>query len=470
MGFRHPQGETDLKLIQKPGAGKQSQVLTLKASKQGLAQIKQARILSGWAIDDNRWLVAASYLLEPNIDWQQKDYFAVGISIGTWKRFLAGKEPIKAPAFRAYCHVLKLNWAEVAEPTSNSTLDSRHELHGDQSYSYTTRFYIDRHPYEAECYQEILKPGSLIRLKAPQEMGKTYLMQKILAHARANKCQTQIFSFELSDTTVFSNLGKFSKWFCAGVGQSLGLINNLNDYWDDIFGCNYNSTIYFEKYLLTKITSPLVLALDKVDIVFEHPEIANDFCALLRGWNQRASQGDDIGTIWKKLRLIVVHSTEVYGALDINHSPLGGVGLVVKLPELSKEQVKELARKYQLNWDTAEVEQLMALVGGHPALVQRSLEQIARQSITLDQLWQTAATEAGAYSDHLRRHLGNLQQQPTLAKALRAVVTSSSPVQLESIQAFKLESMGLIHLQGNYATPSCELYRQYFRDRLKESG
>jgi serine/threonine-protein kinase len=42
-------------------------------------------------------------------------------------------------------------------------------------------------------------------------------------------------------------------------------------------------------------------------------------------------------------------------------------------------------------------------------------------------------------------------------------------VQLESMQGFKLHSMGLVHLQGNEVTPRCDLYRQYFRVRLAPS-
>jgi AAA-like domain len=348
---------------------------------------------------------------------------------------------------------------------------TKNNLHGpierlEPSPSFTKDCAVDRAPYESEAYQEILKPGALIRIKAAQDMGKTWLMERILAQARQKGYRAQALSFDLCDSTIFTDLNKFSQWFCASVAQSLGLPNQLSDRWHDIFGCNYNSTLYFETYLLPAITTPFVLALDKVDLVFEHSAIANDFCALLRGWNQRATQGDETGTIWKKLRLIVVHSTEVYGALDINHSPLGGVGLVIKLPEFSLDQVRELTQKYQLDWDDFDVKKLMAIVGGHPYLIQQALSQIAQRKLTLDQLLQTANTESGVYSDHLRRHLIHLQQQPALAQAFKMLITSDRPLQLDTLEAFKLESMGLVHLQENQVIPRCELYRHYFRDRL----
>lgn len=86
---------------------------TLKASQQGLARIKQARSEKGWSVDDFRWIELASEVL--GVCWKEKGVLAVGISEGTWKRFLAGKQAINAEAFKAYSQVLGLNWEEVVE-------------------------------------------------------------------------------------------------------------------------------------------------------------------------------------------------------------------------------------------------------------------------------------------------------------------------------------------------------------------
>ncbi|NET61566.1 MAG: hypothetical protein F6K47_37235, partial [Symploca sp. SIO2E6] len=106
------------------------------------------------------------------------------------------------------------------------------------------------------------------------------------------------------------------------------------------------------------------------------------------------------------------------------------------------------------------------LVGGHPYLLQLTVEQMKHQGITLNQLLEEAATEAGIYSNHLRQHLGNLEQHPELARGFREVVTKEHPVKLKPVLAFKLQSMGLIELTGDTATPRCQLYRKYFCDRL----
>jgi hypothetical protein len=397
--------------------------------------------------------VKASQLLEPNINWQEAGPYADGISTGTWRRFLSGQECIREPAFKAYCQVLGLNWQDIAKLKPN----------GEEPDT----FYIERPPIESQCYEAILQPGALIRIKAPQQMGKTSLIRKVLEQARKQGYQTPILSFdELADSTVFTDLRAFLRCFCVSIGDSLELPNRLNDYWDDIRGPNNNTTSYFQKYLLANITSPAVLALDKVDRVFEHPSIANDFCCLLRGWYDKARSGDRSSPTWQNLRLVLVHSTELYGELDINHSPLANVGLAVELPEFSLSQVRELVQRHKLDWNDDQVDRLMSMVGGHPYLVEKALDHIERHRVTLEELLQAAPTEAGPLSDHLLRHLETFQKHPSLAAAFSQVVTATASVKIEPFQAFKLYSMGLVNRQENSVMPRCDLYRRYFGDRL----
>jgi hypothetical protein len=105
----------------------------------------------------------------------------------------------------------------------------------------------------------------------------------------------------------------------------------------------------------------------------------------------------------------------------------------------------------------------MAMVGGHPALVNIALYHLSRGEVTLAQLLETAPTSTGIYSHHLQRHWTTLQEQPELAIALHTVTSANEPVQLEPIMAYKLSSMGLIKQSGDKAIPGCELYRQYFK-------
>ncbi len=338
------------------------------------------------------------------------------------------------------------------------------ELPGGQ-VDVASQFYVQRQPIEERCYQTILQPSALIRIKAPRQMGKTSLMARILHHgARQGYCTVPL-TFQLVDKAVFANLDKFLKWFCAYVGRELHLPNQLDDYWDEIFGSKVNCKDYFEKYILPQIDSPLILGLDEIDRVFQYPDIAEDFLGLLRAWHEESKRRD----IWKKLRLIVVHSTEVYIPMNINQSPFN-VGLPVDLPEFNAGQVQDLAARHNLNWSDAEVAKLMAIVGGHPYLVRVALYHISQSELTLDELKESAIADAGIYSDHLRRQLWNLEEYPELAAGMREIAAADSPVQLKAIQAFKLDSLGLVKLQGNECVPRCELYRQYFRSHLSAIG
>lgn len=344
----------------------------------------------------------------------------------------------------------------LIQATSPLTLD---EPEG--KVSLDSSFYVERPPIESDCYEAILRPGALIRVKAPRQMGKTSLMSRILDHASQRSHQTASLNFQLADAEFLTNLDQFLQWFCSSLSWELNLEDKLADYWKGILGSKNKCTNYFQRYLLSEITSPIALGLDEVDQIFQHPEIATDFFGLLRAWHERGKNE----AIWKKLKLVIVHSKEVYIPLHINQSPFN-VGLPIELPELNTEQVQDLVRRHRLDFSQQQLEQLIAMVGGHPYLVRVALHQIARGRMTLEKLLQVAPTEEGPYYDHLRRHLCNLEENPELVVAVKQVVAADRPIEIRTAEAFKLRSMGLVKFQGNTVIPLCDLYRQYFRDRL----
>jgi hypothetical protein len=322
-------------------------------------------------------------------------------------------------------------------------------------------FYVERPPIESDCYKEIVKPGALIRIRGPKRVGKTSLLNRIMAYAAQQDYQIVRINLRKAERTVFENLNRFLRWLCLNVSRQLNLEPNLDEYWDEEIGSKVSCTGYFQIYLLEQLETDLVISLDEIDVIFSYLDIAEDFLALLREWHEEAM----IQKSWQKLRLIISHSTEAYIPLNIHQSPFN-VGLPIKLPPFNSQQVQTLAQLHGLTWTTEDTQQLMAMVRGHPFLIRLALYHLARRNVTFQQLLQDAPTAAGVYSDHLRRCLGNLNQQPELASALRQVVTAESPVQLESVAVYQLDSMGLVQLNGNQVTPSCELYRQYFSINL----
>ena len=320
-------------------------------------------------------------------------------------------------------------------------------------------FYIERNNVENLCCATIIKPGSLIRIKAPKLMGKTSLMNRIIAHATGENYRTIYLDLSCVNREILTNLDKFLRWLCCMVARKLKLENQLNDYWDaEILGSNDNCTVYFEEYLLTEIETPIVLALDNVDKIFSYAEVIEDFFGMLRSWHEKGK----ISEIWQKLRLVLAHSTEVYVPLDIHQSPFNA-GVPVELVEFDIKQVEKLVSIHGLSWDETKVKQLMKLVGGHPFLVRLALYEVSSGNVTLEKLLQEASTEAGIYSNHLRGYLDALQKSPNSALAFNKVVNSPEPVELDSIQIYKLHSMGLVQRCDNHVVPRCNLYREYFQ-------
>ncbi|MEH1874009.1 AAA-like domain-containing protein [Nostoc sp.] len=319
-------------------------------------------------------------------------------------------------------------------------------------------FYLKRSYLEEQIYQEIKKPGALIRIKAPREMGKTSLLLRILDYAKCQGYCTISLNLEQVEQTILSDLNQLLRWLCVNITRQLQLQPMLDEYWDEDLGSKVSCTVYFQEYLLESINTPLILALDEVNHIFEHPQVAKDFLPLLRSWYEEAKRLP----IWQKLRLLVVHSTEIYVPLELNQSPFN-VGLPIQLDNFSQEEVQQLAQRYGLNWTDGEgARQLMAMVGGHPALVHLALYHLSRKEVTLSQLLETAPTATKIYSYHLQRHWATLQKQPELAQAFDNVLNANEAILLDPILTHKLSSMGLIKLSGSEAIASCELYRRFF--------
>jgi AAA-like domain len=326
--------------------------------------------------------------------------------------------------------------------------------------------YIKRPPTESQAYEEIVKPGALIRIKAPKHMGKTSLVMRILAHAQSQGYRTVRLNFLQAEDSVIRDLERLLRWFCANITLQLGIESRLNDYWDEDLGFKVSCTTYLQGYIFGQLDSPLVITLDEVNRLFRYPQVAQEFLPLLRFWHEEANNMP----IWQKLRLIVTHSTEIYIPLNLHQSPFN-IGLSLRLEEFNWEQVQELARRYglytsEVSLELEQLKALQAIVGGHPYLLNLAFCHLVTQNNNIAKIIQEAATDTGIYGDHLRGLLITLQQHPELTSAYKQVINTIEPVTLNSLAAYELESIGLVKLKGNQTLPMCELYRLYFRDRL----
>ena len=162
-------------------------------------------------------------------------------------------------------------------------------------------------------------------------MGKTSLMNRIIDHAQAYP--SVILNFQQAEHSILSSLDSFLRWICANISHQLKLPSVIDDFWDKDIGSKMSCTLYVEEYILEKIETPIILALEESSELFEYPDIAKEFFSMLRTWHEYAKHH----SVWQALRLIIIQSTEAYIALNVNQSPFN-VGFEVRLAPLTQTQ------------------------------------------------------------------------------------------------------------------------------------
>ncbi|NEP16328.1 MAG: hypothetical protein F6J97_05410 [Leptolyngbya sp. SIO4C1] len=327
-------------------------------------------------------------------------------------------------------------------------------------------FYISRPPLESLCYETMQQPGALLHVRAPQQTGKTSLVTRTLLQARENGLTTLIVSMRLADSAVTDSLENFLRWFCAVVTRNLGLKNQLSELWDPFLGNSFNCTAYFEQYLLAELDEPLILVLDDVDSLFEAPDIAVDFFSMLRVWHEIAKYGNESGNLWKMLRLILVHSHQIYSFDDV-HVPLN-FGVTLDLPNFTQIQISDLIERYGIGRADILAPKLAHFLGGRPNLVQLTLHALSQKNLSIEELMQTAVSPESVFADHLLQCFKLLERYSELLSSMRQLIQSNQPILLPPLQSLQLVRLGLATCQNQKTQVHCQLYRAYFDSVLRQ--
>jgi hypothetical protein len=325
--------------------------------------------------------------------------------------------------------------------------------------------YVQRSPIEEMALATLEQPGGLLRIMAPWRMGKTSLINHLLGEARQSGQQTVLIDLRQADANALEDLDSFLRWFCWSICRQLNLDCNLHDYWFEAAGSKVNCTTYIQEEILAQAEVPVIVALDTVHYLMEHPVIAKNFFAMLRSWYEQAR----VRPQWQKLRLILAHVADLDLPLQAHQSPFN-VGLLLELPRFTPKQIHQLRAGYTLEAvsvaEAASLQALVDLVGGHPYLLQLAFYWLQSGQLSLTQILQTAATHKGIYREYLRRLWLALQPDEDLLSAFYQVLANREPVRLPSNQAYALAGMGLVELVGYKVRLQCELYRAFFSPLL----
>lgn len=319
--------------------------------------------------------------------------------------------------------------------------------------------YVRLEEIEEKIYRSIIQPGSLIRIKGTRKKGKSSLLLRIIKKIEELEYSPIYIDWMQVDQSIRESSEKFFRWLCANISNKIGLEPNLDQHWNSRVGRKVSCTNYLKNYILASQENPVVLIFNHIDYVSEWSNIHQDFFSLLRALYEQAKLDPQLA----KLRLILVQSTEIRVKLNFTQSPFN-VGTSITLPDFIEEQIMILASRYQLtDFTQSNAQEIKFMVGGHPYLINLALYHLATNSqLSVEELFSEIAYYMGIYREHLQEFWPKLQLHPECIVALQEVLKSPIGAILNDITAYKLESLGLIQMVGNFCQISCNLYRQYF--------
>lgn len=295
-------------------------------------------------------------------------------------------------------------------------------------------------------------------------MGKTSLLARGLGQARASGSKVVLTDFQKLSQDDLKSVGTFFRGLAELLADQLELDFSEENWTPQRMS---NANLAFERFLkrevLRRLDRPLVWGMDEVDRLFTC-DFATQVFGLFRAWhNERSLEPDGP---WSRLTMAIVHATEPHLFIqDLNQSPFN-VGTKIVLQDFSPEQVAELNRRYKSPLQSAgELSRFYELVGGHPFLSRRGLQELSKPGVSMESFEPSASRDEGPFGDHLRRMLVLLAKDAELCAAVRGVLAGHPGMSRDAF--FRLRSAGV--LAGDSAEESrlrCGVYAAYLKRQM----
>jgi hypothetical protein len=345
-----------------------------------------------------------------------------------------------------------------AVPRPRASADIGQIERPDGTMDLESRFYIER-PGDAVTQREIGRGSATIVIKAPRQMGKSSLLVRAAAQSHKLGREVVFLDFQLLDEAMLNDPQRFFQNFCRWVADELDIDAPVEPIWEGGLGHVQSTNKYIRRHALRRFEKPITLVMDEVDRMLDCP-FRSDFFGMLRSWHNNRATGPE----WRKLDLVLVISTEPYLLIeDLKQSPFN-VGEVIRLEDFDLAQTAELNDRHGSPFSPPQVERLYQLLGGHPYLTRQALYRVTVGEIDPEELLTGAANEKGPFGDHLRRHLTRFGENPALANAMLAILRQQSCE--DELLYNRLHGAGLVIRVGERTLPRCELYANYFGEKL----
>jgi len=405
------------------------------------------------------------------LSWEGKGYNVIADETGYDHDYVrkAGSQLWSELSAQTGSNITKRNFRPLLEEQLSSNLEERkHTLvYPGGGISFSSPFYIERTEEEARAYQEITRPGSVLRIKGPRKMGKTSLMLRIIDQADSEGYHVVQIDFMQADSAILGDLDRLLRWLCLHICQQLDIEQKLDEYWNELIGSKLSCSNYLQQYVLENLDQPLVLVINEVNLLFDYETVSRDFLPLLRSWHEESKHNQAM----QKLRQILIYSTEVYVQLDMNLSPFN-VGLPIDLKLFHGDQLAKLAAVYGFNWRSdgmanSPITRLLTAVGGHPYLCQLALYHLASSasfiespSTALKSLLSQATDAGGIYSDFMQQLLQDFSSNDTAVAGFKKLHQEPGQ-ELSRIELYQLERLGLLSIKDGKAVTSNHLLSDY---------
>jgi hypothetical protein len=321
-------------------------------------------------------------------------------------------------------------------------------------------FYIERDT-DREAVNALNEiQGVTITIKGPRQMGKSSLLNRLLADGTGKQMRTAFIDFQLIENAAMETADVFYRQFCSLLSWEFEIEDRTEEFWKYPLGHVQKTTNYLQRHLLKEIKDvQILLAMDEVERMFGSP-FRSDFFSMLRSWHNNRARGGD----WTRLNIALVTSTEPYQFIaDLNQSPFN-VGQVVELVDFTLAQVSDLNNRHYNPLTEMQVKELFDLLGGHPYLTRRALYLVASQRTTFPELLKNACEDNGPFGDHLRNYLFRMGGQENLKAGLMQVIKYQRCSDEHIF--FQLRGSGLVKRVDNAVIPRNQLYADYFGKRL----
>jgi len=299
------------------------------------------------------------------------------------------------------------------------------------------------------------QPGQPVALWAPELFGKTWFLKHALRQLVADDPEFHVVQVNLRivESEALEEFAGFCHRFAELLAESLQLDPQIASPIKTRPGTPANNLSWFlTNRLLSAINGPLVLAIDQADELLP-TGFCDDFFGLLRAWADRAESEP-----WSRLRVAVAMSTTP--ALMTStpaRSPFANRTAQVRLTDLGRNQVYDLARGHGLSWDDTHIDELMDLVGGHPFLVRLAMVNAARHpSLPLSELLHESSPLFETFLDGLR---WRLSKDRGLLDAFRAMLGDPGR-SADPVSHLRLRDAGVIRQVNNVYELRYRLYER----------